>query len=104
MKYLVELNSPNVPADFIELELSVEFGRAPEPTEDPDILRLEADDSEIAVLCDYDNNRVWITIESPSGESYRATSQRIEALLDRSRESGFIEWSQIEIDPPKRLR
>jgi len=98
MKYLVELNSPNVPADFILSELHLEFGRAPEPTRDPDILKLRVDSSAVAVLVDYDNNRVWITIEAPDDVSYEATSKRIENLLESSKNRGMIAWSQIEIN------
>lgn len=97
MKYLVELNSADVPADFILSELHLEFGRSPEPTGDPDILKLRVERGAVAVLCDYDNNRLWVTIEAPTGYQYAALSQRIEKLLDRSRDRGYIEWSQIRL-------
>lgn len=98
MKYLVELNSPNIPADFIMSELHLEFGRSPEPTGDPDILSLRVDEGQVKVLVDYDHNRVWITIETLTGQSYKAVAERVEALLDRSKSRGYIEWNQIEID------
>ncbi|MFP4321364.1 MAG: hypothetical protein ACLFTK_02825 [Anaerolineales bacterium] len=98
MKYLVELNSSNVPADYILSELHLEFGRALESTGDADILKLQVDTGAVSVLCDYDNNRVWISIDMPTGENYQSITQRIEHLLDNSRDRGYIEWSQIEID------
>jgi hypothetical protein len=97
MKYLVELNSPNVPADYIMSELHLEFGRSPEPTGDPDILKLRVESGAVMVLVDYDRNRVWLTIETPDGESSEPIAKRIEGLLDRSKDRGFIEWSQIQI-------
>lgn len=97
MKYLVELNSPNVPADYLLSELHLEFGRSPEPTGDPDILHLRFDDASVHVLTDYDNNRLWITIETDSDQHYGEVSKRIEGLLEQSKNRGLIEWSQIEI-------
>jgi hypothetical protein len=97
MKYLVELNSSDTPADFILRELENEFTHAPERDEDPDIRKLQVENGKILVMTDPDNNRVWITIESISGEKVHAVANRIEALLDRSRERGFIVWSQMAI-------
>jgi|GEM_PF-5691366 len=97
MKYLVELNSSDVPADYILSELHLEFGRSPESTGDPDILRLKIDPNSVMVLCDYDNNRVWLTIETTDDETYQLISKRIESLLDRSQNRGFISWSQITL-------
>lgn len=97
MKYLVELNSSDVKADFILSELHLEFGRSPEPTGDPDILRLAVDDGSVKVLCDYDHNRVWLTIETVSEEKYSTVSKRIEKVLEQSKNRGFIAWSQTEI-------
>jgi hypothetical protein len=98
MKYLVELNSPNVSADYILSELHLEFGRSPEATGDPDILRLKMDEGAVLVLVDYDNNRLWLTIETEDRQHYATISSRIEALLNRSKNRGHIVWSQIQVD------
>ncbi len=97
IKYLVELNSPNVPADFIMSELHLEFGRSPEPTGDPDILKLRIEDGAVKVLVDYDHNRVWLTIETPDSPTTEKIARRIESLLDRSKDRGHIEWNQVEL-------
>jgi hypothetical protein len=97
MKYLVELNSSDTPSDFILQELQSEFAHAPELDEDPDIHKLALESGSILVMIDPANNRVWITIESASGEKIHAVRHRIESLLDRSRERGFIVWSQMAI-------
>ena len=97
MKYLVELNSSDTPPDFILRELESEFDRAPQQDEDPDIHRLAVENGSIRVLTDPENNRVWITIESLSGEKVLDVRYRIESLLDRSKERGFIVWSQMAI-------
>lgn len=98
MKYLVELNSNNVPADFLFSELHLEFGRSPERADDPDILKLRMETGHVAVLCDYDNNRLWITIDVEDDQKYQEVSKRIEKLLEQSKNRGVIEWSQIEIE------
>lgn len=97
MKYLVELNSPDVAADIIIGEMEREFGPASESAADPEITQLWVDESKVNVLADYAENRLWIKIESPSSRSYAVTCQRIEVLLDRSKDQGHIDWSQIEI-------
>lgn len=97
MKYLVELNSEDISADYILSELELEFERSPEKTSDPDILKLQVDPGMVSVLCDYDNNRVWLTIEATDKVAYQAISQRIETLLNRSQDKGYVSWSQIEI-------
>ena len=97
MKYLVELNSSNTPAEFILGELESEFSHVPEKDQDPDIHKLMVESGKILVMADPDNNRVWITIESISDEKAHAVAHRIEALLDRSKERGFIVWSQMAI-------
>jgi hypothetical protein len=97
MKYLVELNSSDVKADFLFSEMQLEFGRSPQSTHDPDILRLNMDEGSVQVLCDYDNNRLWVTIETSTSPRYDTIAQRIEALLNRSKDRGEINWSQIEI-------
>jgi hypothetical protein len=97
MKYLVELSHSHLPADYILSEMHLEFGRAPQATGDPDILKLRLDNGHILVLCDYDNNRVWITIETPDDRSYHEVCERIEILLARSHRAGKVQWSQIEV-------
>lgn len=97
MKYLVELNSSDTPSDLILRELEKEFAHAPELDEDPDIHKLVLGSNSIEVMTDPDNNRLWITIESATGEKIHAVTHRIEALLDRSKERGFIVWSQLAI-------
>lgn len=97
MKYLVELNSSDVKADFLLSEMQLEFGRAPELANDPDILRLNMQEGAVQVLSDYDNNRLWVTIETGTGDTYDTIAQRIETVLDRSKNRGEINWSQIEI-------
>jgi len=97
MKYLVELNSSDTPSDFILRELEKEFAHAPESDEDPDIHKLALGNSSILVMADPDNNRLWITIESATDDKLHAVTHRIEALLDRSKERGFIVWSQMSI-------
>ena len=97
MKFLVELNSSDTPAEFILHELKVEFAHNPKKDEDPDIHKIAINDSSILVMTDPDNNRVWITIESASDEKFHAVTRRIESLLDRSRGRGFIVWSQMAI-------
>lgn len=97
MKYLVELSHSNLPADYVLSELHLEFGRAPEPTGDPDILKLRLDSGNIFVLCDYEYNRVWITIETDDEPTYHTVCQRIEQLLSHNRHAGIIHWSQIEV-------
>jgi hypothetical protein len=97
MKYLVELNSPNVKADYILAELHMEFGRANNSAEDPDILHLSFAEGLVSVLLDYDRNRLWIKIEAASSEKYEHIAHQIEALLNRSKDRGEITWSQIQI-------
>jgi hypothetical protein len=97
MKYLVELNSSDVKADFLLSEMHLEFGRSPESTNDPDILRLNVGEAGVQVLCDYDNNRLWVTIDTASDSSYESIAHRIEGVLNRSKDRGDINWSQIEI-------
>ncbi|NJL93280.1 MAG: hypothetical protein HC915_05890 [Anaerolineae bacterium] len=97
MKFLVELSHSHFPADYILSELHLEFGRAPELTGDPDILKLRMSDGTIAVLCDYERNRVWITLETDSDQVYRNTCQRIEQLLDRNMLAGKLHWNQIAL-------
>jgi hypothetical protein len=97
MKYLVELNSSDTPAEFILRQLKSEFDHVAERDEDPDIHRLAMENGKILVMTDPINNRVWITIDSPTGEKFHAVTNRIEALLNRSRERGFIVWSQMAI-------
>jgi hypothetical protein len=97
MKYLVELAHSHLPADYVLSELHLEFGRAPQPTGDPDILKLKVDSGSIAVLCDYDNNRVWITINTDSETQYTEICARIEKMLNRTRHVGNLKWSQLEI-------
>jgi hypothetical protein len=98
MKYLVELNSANVQSDFLLAEMQLEFGRSPESTGDPDILRLNFDDGAVRVLSDYENNRLWISIETDEDTTYERIAHQIEALLERSKNRGFIAWSQITIE------
>lgn len=98
MKYLVELAHSHLPADYVLSELHLEFGRAPQPTGDPDILKLKVEYGSISVLCDYDHNRVWITIDTESNEQYEAVCKRIEKMLERTRHVGNLNWSQIEIE------
>jgi len=97
MKYLVELNSHNVKADYILAELHMEFGRANNSAEDPDIMHLRFAEGLVSVLLDYDHNRVWITIEAASSDKYENIAQKIEVLLDRSKDRGEITWSQIQL-------
>jgi hypothetical protein len=97
MKYLVELKHSSLPADYLLSELHNEFGSSPRSTNDPDIVYLNGVGGDIKVLVDKDHERVWITIEAESSADYDATSARIERLLDRTRNSGKIEWSQIEL-------
>lgn len=97
MKYLVELSHSHLPADYLFSELHLEFGRAPEPTGDPDILKLKLELGAISVLCDYDRNRVWITIDTADPHLYQQICQRIEEMLTRTKHVGNVQWSQIEL-------
>ena len=97
MKYLVELSHSHLPADYILSELHLEFGRSPEVTQDPDILKLRLEDGHISVLCDYERNRVWITIHTPDEDHHQKINQRIKELLDRHRMAGKLLWSEIAV-------
>lgn len=97
-RYLVELEHPELSADYILSELHLEFGRAMEPSGDPDIFRLRVEKGAVKVLVDYDHNRVWITIETDTVEHHDELCHRIEVLLNKPRISGKIEWSEVELD------